>query len=190
METGHRPDVYPFEREKLARVLILVAQNGYEARLQAAAAYQSPNARLATPSAGTTACAADATGRAESVSPNPIVTSDIDTAVKSARRRSDADGDRLRRDRCEEQDADACAPADAVDEADPECAERGAYLMAMLLLGVRMGVEIEVAVTPTDEEADCEEDDEDGDGGSPRPAAPARGGSARRAGSERRRARA
>ena len=37
--------------------------------------------------------------------------------------------------------------------------------MAVLLLGVRMGVEIEVAVTPTDEESDGEEDDEDSDSG-------------------------
>ena len=99
------------------------------------------------------------------MSPKPTVTSDIETAVKSASRSERGHGHRLRRNRREEQDPDAGAPADAVDEADPERAQRRPHLVAMLLLGVRMRVQVEVAVSPADEETKREEDDQRGDGG-------------------------
>ena len=66
------------------------SQNGYGASDHAAAAYQTPNARLMAPSAGIIALDAAATGRAESVSPKPNVTKVIETAVKSASSRSEA----------------------------------------------------------------------------------------------------
>ena len=47
-------------------------------------------ARLAVPSAGTALANADATGRVPNTRPNPAVTTVIETAVKRARRRSEA----------------------------------------------------------------------------------------------------
>ena len=67
-----------------------VESEGYGARLQAAAAYQTPKSRLAAPSAGIVTVDAAANGREESARPNPAVTTAIETAVKAASRRSDA----------------------------------------------------------------------------------------------------
>src|SRR5712691_6672333 len=80
-----------FDRRNLAHVLNLqLDQNGYGASAHAAAAYQRPNSRLATPIAGTADATAEATGRADRVQPKPEVRRVIDTAVNSARTRSAA----------------------------------------------------------------------------------------------------
>ena len=88
------------------------------------------------------------------------MTSDIETAVKSASRRSDATADGLVRDRRQEQQPDARASAHAVDEADAERTERRPDGVPMALLRVRVRVQVEVPVAPADEEPHGEEDDE------------------------------
>src|SRR6185503_17008847 len=75
--------------------------------------------------------------------------------------RSDRDGGR--RDRGEQQDADACAPTHTVDEPDPERAGRRAHWVPVT--AVVCGARREGAVTPADDEPYGEEDDERRDGG-------------------------
>ena len=65
------------------------------------------------------------TGRAESVSPKPTVTSVIETAVNSREEEERSHGDRLGRDRSEEEETDAGAATDSVDEPDAERAAAG-----------------------------------------------------------------
>jgi hypothetical protein len=81
--------------------------------------------------------------------------------VKSASRSSEATAT-VSDGIVEEQDADSGAPADAVDEPDPERAERCPHRVTVLALGMRMGVEVEVAVSPADEQAEREEHDQGG----------------------------
>ena len=97
------------------------------------------------PSTGTRADERRATGRAPSVAPKPVVTIVIETAVKSASTTSDTTASGCRRDRGEQEHADARAAAHAVHEADPEGAERRPHVVPMLVVG-RASACSEVAV--------------------------------------------
>ena len=116
--------------------------------------------RLARPSSGATPLNVAATGDDPRVSPKPVVTSVIDTAVNRASTTRAAHATDVRGDRRQDQDADAGAAAGAVHETDPEGAERRADGMPVLLVLVRMSVQVEVAVPPADEEPDREEHDQ------------------------------
>src|SRR5215471_5465599 len=76
-----------------------------------------------------------------------------------------SNGERLRRDRGEQEDTDPGASTHPVDEADSERTGWGADRVAMGTIRVWVRMEVEVAMAPTDEQPEREEDDQRADGG-------------------------
>ena len=92
----------------------------------APSAYQTPKSRLRPPSAGAIRSNDAARRRVESVSPKPVESSAIETAVKRAKSASASDRDAAVVDRGEEEDADARASAHPVHQPDSVRLERRA----------------------------------------------------------------
>src|SRR6266511_2466592 len=82
IEIGERHE--PYGATVFATNVLITGQNTYGTSDCEPRAYQTPNARLTTPSAGASCPNDRRTGGRESASPNALESSDIDTAVKNA----------------------------------------------------------------------------------------------------------